>query len=347
MRENEVPQSQRNPFVSKLPSIAEHAVEAGRQLQDRPKATVAAVVPVDRALQVRLALEGDSLTRGLEELERFARERGASEIAAWAQLELGGYPGEQSPELPSYRRKALAGYFHDVDPPRNTIDYLSLPGGITGLEAHFKDWKEKSPENQFSIYTPATGRDFFPNGPALEVFFRRVRQEAFRRLQGITAVPADAAARPAPDFSVLTASDPKLAELLLARWQEAQSTHRIGAYLSTIILLGSILEGVALWTVEKNATAAVGSKSAPKGKDSSKAKPITEWKLSELLAVVHERGWLSKEVNDFNEAVRDYRNLVHPREQRKRATKPSQQLCNIAFEVVRAAIEELVQKQAH
>lgn len=345
MRENEVPQSQRNPIVSKLLSIAERAVEVGRQLPGRPKATVAAVVPVDRALQVRLALEGDSLTRGLEELERFARERGASEIAAWAQLELGGYLGEPSPELPLYRQR-VGGTLHNHGMP-GRFGWVPLRVGITSMEATAEELK-KQPNVQFGLRSPVhQSKECSIEHSALTSLFREVRQEALRRLQSITAVPADAAARPAPDFSVLTASDPKLAELLLARWQEAQSTHRIGAYLSTIILLGSILEGVALWTVEKNATAAVGSKSAPKGKDSSKAKPITEWKLSELLAVVHERGWLSKEVNDFNEAVRDYRNLVHPREQRKRATKPSQQLCNIAFEVVRAAIEELVQKQAH
>ena len=63
--------------------------------------------------------------------------------------------------------------------------------------------------------------------------------------------PKDQPTDDAPDFARLTA-DASLAEILAFRWEEAQRCVGAGAYLSAVIMMGSILEGALLYRVEQN-----------------------------------------------------------------------------------------------
>jgi hypothetical protein len=133
--------------------------------------------------------------------------------------------------------------------------------------------------------------------------------------------------------------DEELAKILSQRWEESFHTFEAKSYLSTIILLGSFLEGVLLDKVQSNKKQANQAKSAPKAED--KTRPFNEWTLNDLIKVAYECRWLDKDVKVFSEALRDYRNLVHPREQLRHQTYPDEGTCRVAREVVEAALEDL------
>lgn len=145
---------------------------------------------------------------------------------------------------------------------------------------------------------------------------------------------------PPPDFQKVV-EDPKLSDLLIKRWEEVQKDIYSKCYLSAIIMMGSLLEGVLLYKVEKDVSKACKASRAPKKKD-GKAKPIHEWSLHDLIEVSHELGWLHGDVKHFSHALRDYRNMVHPYHQRALSENPpDKDTCIICWEVVKAAISDL------
>jgi hypothetical protein len=140
------------------------------------------------------------------------------------------------------------------------------------------------------------------------------------------------------DFNRIV-GDQGLANVLLLRWQESRRTLNAEAYLSTIVLLGSILEGVLLDKVQKNPKEANQAKSTPK----LKGQPLkfSEWRLTDLIAVACELKWLRQDIQAFSHTLREYRNLIHPRLQSERDVLPDQHICNIADEIVGATFDDL------
>ena len=134
--------------------------------------------------------------------------------------------------------------------------------------------------------------------------------------------------------------DPKLIKVLEFRWNEIEICSLNGAHLSAIILLGSILEGVLLFIVQKNPKESNMCKSAPKDKNMNVLK-FKNWTLETLINVTHECGWIGKDVKDFNIILRDYRNLVHPRKQMDDNSFPNEDTCRICVDVVHAALNDI------
>jgi hypothetical protein len=140
------------------------------------------------------------------------------------------------------------------------------------------------------------------------------------------------------DFESLV-KDKAFASLLRNRLDESRKTYQAEAYLSTIVLLGSILEGVLLEKVTQNPQVAGNAKSAPKERD--KTLPFGRWTLDSLITVAHECGWLGRETHSYAIALREYRNLVHPREQIKSGLYPDSDTCAMSEIAVRAALADL------
>jgi len=142
-----------------------------------------------------------------------------------------------------------------------------------------------------------------------------------------------------PDFQKIV--DPELAGLLTLRWEEAQKNICSGSYLSALIMMGSLLEGVLLAKIEKIDSETFNVvKHAPKKKD-GKVKPLQEWSLHDLIEVSHELGLLGGSVKRFSHTLREYRNMVHPFYQRTLSENPDINTCRICWEVVKAAISDL------
>jgi hypothetical protein len=130
--------------------------------------------------------------------------------------------------------------------------------------------------------------------------------------------------------------DPDLAGILRLRLDEASTCREHGACLSTIIMLGSILEGALLDVATRFIPSAMRSSSAP-----GDGRKLSRWTLDELINVAHERGWIQPDVRAFAHSLRDYRNFVHPREQLKRGEFPDQDTVNVCWDVVMAALNDL------
>lgn len=144
---------------------------------------------------------------------------------------------------------------------------------------------------------------------------------------------------PVPDFGRLT-NDSTLSPFMEGRWKEVVKCVDCGANLAAIILMGSILEGVLLGTIQSNPRAANQARAAPKDKD-GKVKCFGDWSLSNLIDVAYECGWLELDAKKFSHTLREYRNLVHPWEQRARNEVPDEDTCKICWQVVGAAINDL------
>lgn len=153
--------------------------------------------------------------------------------------------------------------------------------------------------------------------------------------------PKDTPLETPPDFARLV-TDASLADILVFRWAEAQRCFRADAHLSAVVMMGSILEGVLLHKAEHHIKAANQAKTAPKDKAGA-VKPIQDWSLSSLIDVAHEAGWLQGDVKRFSHALRESRNIVHPCVQRLSKDRPDGDTCRICWQVVRAAVADLLE----
>ncbi|HVW14465.1 MAG TPA: hypothetical protein VHB54_11595 [Mucilaginibacter sp.] len=130
-----------------------------------------------------------------------------------------------------------------------------------------------------------------------------------------------------------------IATILRIRWEEIQKCIDNNATLSALIMMGSMLEGFLLGTMQNRPQLANTAKSAPK-KD-GKVKNFAEWSLSELIDVAHDNGWIHLDVKKFSHALRDFRNLIHPYQQLVLQTFPDKDTCNISWLVVQAACNDI------
>lgn len=111
------------------------------------------------------------------------------------------------------------------------------------------------------------------------------------------------------------------------------------APLGAVFLIGSTLEGVLMDVAKRNPTLFTKANAAPKYK--GVVVNLDDWKLSDLINVAHEVGFVSKNVTDFSQSLRSFRNYIHPRAQAKAGFNPNGDTAKICFQVLKAAITEL------
>ncbi|MBF0345323.1 MAG: hypothetical protein HQL06_13970 [Nitrospirae bacterium] len=145
---------------------------------------------------------------------------------------------------------------------------------------------------------------------------------------------------PQPDFSLLGLTV-GIDEILKGRWEEAQRCVDAKAFLSAIIIMGSMLEGLLLGIMQKYQKEANQALSAPKNKEATSVKRFQDWTLSDMINVAHEVGWIDKDVKEFSHALREFRNLIHPYQQMTLQTFPDEDTCNISWPVVQATCNDL------
>jgi hypothetical protein len=143
-----------------------------------------------------------------------------------------------------------------------------------------------------------------------------------------------------PDFNLI-GIEPEFGDLLVNRWEEVEKCLQGHAYLASIILMGSLLEGILYWTLTKFPEKAYRTSASPKDSKTGKPKPIHDWSLSQMIDVSHELGWLGLDVKRFSHSLREFRNLVHPYQQMKEGENPDEDTCKISWQVVRASINDL------
>jgi hypothetical protein len=127
------------------------------------------------------------------------------------------------------------------------------------------------------------------------------------------------------------------------RWAEAKKCFQAGANLSVILLLGSLLEGILLGAANINQRQFNQAAAAPKD-DNGKILPFWRWNLAALIDVAYCVGLLTLDVKKFSHGLREFRNYIHPYEQKASGFNPDQDTARICLQVFRAAVNQLSRK---
>lgn len=134
--------------------------------------------------------------------------------------------------------------------------------------------------------------------------------------------------------------DPTLKSIIEQRLDEVSKCFGASAYLSVIFLCGSTLEGLLLDKASKKPKEFNVAKAAPKKTD-GKAKPFNEWTLSDLINVAYECRFIKKDVKDYASSLRNFRNYIHPHQQRVEEFHPDKHTAKISYQVLKASIADL------
>lgn len=139
--------------------------------------------------------------------------------------------------------------------------------------------------------------------------------------------------------------DQGITDVLHSRVQEVRSCPKDLAPLAIVILLGSSLEGLLLAVALDKPKDFVASTVAPKDK-SGGVLPVHTWKLNDLINVGYEVGLLDLDVKKHSHCLREFRNFIHPWEQRAHNFSPDQHTADISWQVFRAAFQQVKRNQS-
>lgn len=128
-----------------------------------------------------------------------------------------------------------------------------------------------------------------------------------------------------------------VAPIIERRLREVRKVLEVGAYLSVIVLCGSVLEGILLGNAQSNPAKFNKSSVSPKTKD-GRVKRFHDWTLSELIDVATNVGVLKPDVQMFSHGLRDFRNYIHPYQEMSSKFTPDEHTARVCFQVLKAAL---------
>lgn len=132
--------------------------------------------------------------------------------------------------------------------------------------------------------------------------------------------------------------DPAMTDLVIARMEEAQRCLTVNAYLSAVILAGSVLEALCLGFGTQYPERVNRAYLDCYKKDAVR---LHEWSLKNWIEVLGRTGDLSPNIEKFAHGLRDFRNYVHPAAQLASGFTPDRHTARIGLQVVVAAIDDL------
>lgn len=132
--------------------------------------------------------------------------------------------------------------------------------------------------------------------------------------------------------------------IIESRIDDVGKTLRAGAFLSTVVMCGSILEAILLGkTVDDPAGFNRSTKAAKHAE--GKVKPFREWTLSQLIDVASELGYLKPDIRRFGHALREFRNYIHPHQQMRSGFMPDEHTARMCVDVLMAALASIAGKR--
>ena len=134
--------------------------------------------------------------------------------------------------------------------------------------------------------------------------------------------------------------DLNVTDVLNKRVDEIEKTYNSAAYLSTILIAGSTLEGVFLGLASSYPRAFNTVKSSPKGRD-GKVQPFHDWNLAAFIDVAKDLELIQLDTHKFSHILRDFRNYIHPYQQMSSGFTPREHTAKICLQVLKAAIAEI------
>lgn len=145
-----------------------------------------------------------------------------------------------------------------------------------------------------------------------------------------------------PEIFAKLPVEPSMSAALVGRMEEAHRCIESKANLASVILCGSVLEGMCLGFGCRHPERVNRAYAAQYNKP---PRQFPEWKLKEWIDVLGRLGDLSPNIEKFGHSLRDFRNYVHPAEQLAHRFTPDQHTARIGFQVVVAAAEDLVRAE--
>lgn len=284
--------------------------------------------------QIKEALESDStrLSDVLNQLQVYAQLHGHTDLEAWVTGELDGIPEGAPPESVKHRLVPVTDWRHG-DKTISPVEPLRV---VKVGVARMEEWWDDGFTMRFSMHQGKPVTYFVPESSITSIL-GAVRRKAMLELAKVYRPAAPRKIYPAPDFHARI-SNPALAQVLADRWAEANRTFQAEAYLSTIILLGSIFEGVLLHRLQEDAASttpvATVHPNAPRGR-------VERWDLYDMIRVAILVGWINEAESIFS-ALRQYRNLVHPENHLRTGVLVDEQLASICWEVCERTVRQLV-----
>jgi hypothetical protein len=128
--------------------------------------------------------------------------------------------------------------------------------------------------------------------------------------------------------------DPALRDILERDWDEGQRAYIAQCWKCVVILTGGAIEAALLDRILKEQARAVIARSAPK-------KEPSKWELSELIRVGVEIGIIEPLAETLLDAVRQYRNLVHPGVELRSGLNAGKLEADSGFTVMRSICRDL------
>ena len=185
------------------------------------------------------------------------------------------------------------------------------------------------------------------NGPLL----KKTRGILMRLLEGVQEANRVNATRSflSQEFAIPSIQnlpvEPAVASIIESRLHEVRTALKAGAYLSVVVLCGSILEGVLLGSAQKDPATFNKSSASPKAKD-GRVKRFHDWTLSEFIAVASDIGVLKPDVQKFSFGLRDFRNYIHPYQQLSSKFTPDEHTARVCFQVLKAALASVARQRS-
>ena len=126
-------------------------------------------------------------------------------------------------------------------------------------------------------------------------------------------------------------------DIISLRLKEAEACVKNNAPLASVIMIGSILEGILLGTAAQYPQKFNQVNCAPK--DAAGAvRRFPDWPLNNFIDAASEVGLLRQDVKKFSHVVRDFRNYIHPYSQMNAQFTPDKHTALICLQVLKAAI---------
>jgi hypothetical protein len=214
----------------------------------------------------------------------------------------------------------LKGYYKSFISQREILDEEARAGWMTATYGAVQILHREVISCQFEfpdLVPPFIESDFFaknedPLNVVVPLHLRQFDTNALRRYLGLlcgrisgTLEDVDSIALIEPlEFRFL--KDAQLRSIVIRDYEEAQRGHVSRSWKSVILLCGGLIEALLLDALSREPTKALNAKAAPKGKG------LDLWVLSELLSVALELQIVEPIVHTIGNAVRQYRNVIHP-----------------------------------
>ncbi len=135
--------------------------------------------------------------------------------------------------------------------------------------------------------------------------------------------------------------DASIKDIIENRLDEAELCVNNDAPLASIILIGSILEGILLGVASSYPALFNKANCAPKDSNNGKVRKFPEWTLNNYIDVASEIGILKQDVKKFSHVLRDFRNYIHPYSQMATNFYPDEHTALICLQVLKAAISQI------